>query len=54
MAGRGTTEADAVLAEGVIMNAWTIADGDPAGAHVIRLYLEGKLVRTFKFDVVAP
>jgi hypothetical protein len=50
----GTTEADAVLEDGAIMNAWAVAAGDPAGAHVIRLYIEGKLVRTFKFDVVAP
>jgi hypothetical protein len=50
----GTTEADAIIEDGALMHAWAVADGDPAGAHVIRLYLEGKLVRTFNFEVVAP
>ena len=49
----GVTLADAVLVDGALMNAWTVVEGDPPGAHVIRLYLEGKLVRTFKFEVVA-
>jgi len=50
----GTTEADALLDGGVLTNAWKIGDGDPTGDHVLRLYIEGKLVRTFKFKVVAP
>jgi len=50
----GTTEGDATLQDGAIIRAWQVADGDPTGAHVIRVYIEGKLVRTFKFDVVAP
>jgi len=50
----GITEADAVLQDGAIIQAWQVADGDPTGAHVIRVYIDGKLARTFKFDVVAP
>ena len=49
----GTTEADAMPVDGILMNVWQVAEGDPAGAHVIRLYLERKLVRTFTFEVVA-
>lgn len=49
----GTTEVDALLDGGMLMNAWKIAEGDPTGDHVLRLYIEGKLVRTFKFKVVA-
>ncbi len=36
------------------MNAWKIAEGDPTGDHELRLYVEGKLVRTFKFKIEAP
>jgi hypothetical protein len=50
----GITELDAEFNEGVLMNAWQVADGDPTGDHVLRLYVEGKLVRTFKFKVEAP
>jgi len=50
----GITAVDAELSDGVLMNAWQVADGDPAGGHVLRLYVEGKLVRTFKFKVEAP
>jgi hypothetical protein len=50
----GTTDLEAVLDGGVLMNAWKIAEGDPTGDHVLRLYVEGKLVRTFKFKIEAP
>lgn len=49
----GITEADAMPVDGVLMNVWQVAEGDPAGTHVIRLYFERKLVRTFTFEVVA-
>jgi len=49
----GITEADGVLVDGALMNAWQVAERDPPGAHVIRLYIERRLVRTFKFEVVA-
>jgi len=35
------------------MNAWKVAEGDPAGEYSIKIYLDGKLVRTFKFEAVA-
>jgi hypothetical protein len=50
----GITTANAALDEGMIMNIWQVADGDPPGEYVIRLFVEGKLMRTFKFKVVAP
>jgi hypothetical protein len=49
----GITEVDAFIDDGVLTNGWSVAEGDPPGAHVIRLYIEGKLVRTFNFEVVA-
>jgi hypothetical protein len=47
-----TTEVDAELQDGVLIHAWGVAPGDPSGDHVIRVFIQGKLVRTFKFKVV--
>jgi len=44
-------EADATLPLGVLSNSWTVAPGDPRGNYVIRLFIDGKLVRTFEFEV---
>ena len=44
-------EADATLPLGVLSNSWTVAPGDPKGRYVIRLFIDGKLVRTFEFEV---
>jgi hypothetical protein len=45
------TEADTTPPYGVISNSWTVVPGDPKGSYVIRLFIEGKLVRTFEFEV---
>ena len=37
--------------EGMLEHAWTITDGDPAGAHEIRVYVDDALVKTFHFVV---
>lgn len=37
--------------ENVLTNIWTVAEGDPKGKHVIRVYLDDKLAQTFNFDV---
>ena len=49
----GITKADAVLVDGALMNAWAVAEGDPPGQYEIRLFIDGRLVRTFKFEAVA-
>lgn len=36
---------------GFIANEWRYAPGDPTGAHAMRVYIDGKLVREFKFDI---
>ena len=47
----GVTERSEVAVNGILEHAWTITDGDPAGQHEIQLYLDGRLVRTFRFTV---
>jgi hypothetical protein len=47
----GVTERSEVAVNGVLEHAWTITDGDPAGAHELQLYLDGRLVNTFRFVV---
>ncbi|MGH7178042.1 MAG: hypothetical protein ACREJC_11725 [Tepidisphaeraceae bacterium] len=36
---------------GFIANEWRYAPDDPTGAHAMRVYIDGKLVREFKFDI---
>ncbi len=36
---------------GFIANEWRYAPGDPIGAHAMRVYIDGQLVREFKFDI---
>jgi hypothetical protein len=36
---------------GFIANEWRYAPGDPLGAHAMRVYLDGQLIREFKFDI---
>ncbi len=45
-----TTEREVVPNRGLIYNVWSVAAGDPKGPHVVRVYVEGKLVRTFEFE----
>lgn len=45
-----TTEREVVPNRGLIYNVWGVAAGDPKGPHVVRVYVEGKLVRTFEFE----
>lgn len=45
-----TTEREVVPNRGIIYNVWSVAPGDPKGSHVMRVYVEGKLVRTFEFE----
>ncbi len=36
---------------GFIANEWRYAPGDPIGAHAMRVYIDGQLIRNFKFDI---
>jgi hypothetical protein len=36
---------------GFIANEWRYAPGDPIGAHKMRVYIDGQLVREFAFDI---
>lgn len=47
-----TTEAFAAPdKDGWIESGWCIAEGDPAGPHTIDVYIDGRLVEHFDFDV---
>ena len=36
---------------GFIANEWRYAPGDPIGAHKMRVYIDGQLIREFAFDI---
>lgn len=36
---------------GFIANEWRYAPGDPIGAHKMRVYIDGQLIREFDFDI---
>jgi len=36
---------------GFIANEWRYAPGDPIGAHKMRVYIDGQLVREFSFNI---
>jgi hypothetical protein len=36
---------------GFIANEWRYAPGDPIGAHAMRVYIDGQLVKEFKFEI---
>jgi hypothetical protein len=46
-----TSELEEVVPDsGLIYHMWGVAAGDPEGHHVVRIYVEDKLVRTFEFE----
>jgi len=45
-----TTEREVTPQSGLISNVWTVAAGDPKGRHLIRVYVEGRLARSFEFQ----
>lgn len=45
------TEDVLVPKDGWISNGWTITEGDPPGPYQIRVYLDGRLVKSFGFLV---
>ena len=36
---------------GFIANEWRYAPGDPIGAHAMRVYIDGQLIKEFKFNI---
>ena len=48
------TEGPVALTDGMIQHSWSVAPGDPSGGYEIRVFIEGQLVRTFKFKVEPP
>ncbi|HEU0200597.1 MAG TPA: hypothetical protein VFR86_09180 [Burkholderiaceae bacterium] len=36
---------------GFIANEWRYAPGDPTGAHAMRVYIDGQLIRDFRFNI---
>ena len=50
----GITERTDVAAGGTLFHAWTITDGDPAGPHLVEVWLDGHLVKRVQFTIVAP
>lgn len=36
---------------GFIANEWRYAPGDPIGAHAMRIYIDGQLVKDFRFNI---
>ena len=49
-----TEEGDYPVVDGWVVNTWSFAEGDPVGDHIVRIYINEKLVRTFRFKVIAP
>jgi hypothetical protein len=37
--------------DGMIFNAWSVAEGDPKGRYMIKVLLENQVEKTFVFDV---
>lgn len=50
----GITERTEVAVGGTLQHAWTITDGDPAGHHVLELWLDGRLVKRVPFVIARP
>jgi hypothetical protein len=50
---RAVTEFQAPLNQGIIAHSWCVAEGDPPGRHLIRVYHGDRLLREFRFTLVA-
>jgi hypothetical protein len=45
------TERNEAPVNGVIINAWSVADGDPTGQYLIKVNVDDAPTQTFKFEV---
>ncbi|MBS0361470.1 MAG: hypothetical protein JSR98_08815, partial [Proteobacteria bacterium] len=43
-------ERDIPVRDGIVFNVWSVAQGDPVGDYVIRVFVEGQL-RQFNFAI---
>ncbi|MEA5594146.1 hypothetical protein [Rivularia sp. UHCC 0363] len=41
-----------LVKKGVVSNFWTVSTGDPAGKHILEVYVDKRRIATFKFEVV--
>ncbi len=48
------TEKNVTPEDGWIDNGWVVTEGDPEGLYEMRIYLDGDLVQTFRFNAVKP
>jgi hypothetical protein len=46
------TEKPVKLNNGWIINGWSVAAGDPKGRYILRIYINNKLLETYKFTLV--
>jgi hypothetical protein len=42
----------AKVKKGIVSNFWTVSQGDPAGEHILEVYVGKRRIATFKFEVV--
>jgi len=45
------TEREAAIVDGLIYNMWSVAAGDPAGRHTLKVFAADQLLATFQFDL---
>jgi hypothetical protein len=48
-----TSDRTQTAINGLIENYWTIASGDPPGQYQIQVYIDGRIISTFEFEIVA-
>lgn len=48
------TEREVIPENGIIYNAWSVANGDPKGRYMIRVLIENQQERVFTFNVETP
>lgn len=48
----GITERTDVAVGGSLFHAWTITEGDPAGHHIVEVWLDGRLVSRVPFMII--
>jgi hypothetical protein len=47
----GTSNFNLPVYQGAIENSWAVADGDPKGDHIIRVWVDGAPAAEFKFEI---
>lgn len=47
-------EREVSTSEGIILNTWSVAKGDPAGRYILRVLIDEQYEQLFVFDVQSP